>query len=156
MTQEELSVTIRDMGRSVGMCDKFYDKWVDGMSVDTLLDLYHKGLDFCCEKDFPPLDFIRRNFSFDDLHRSKIYLDEKVDVAGESGEYIFLGNCTGRISFGDFCISGVYLRHNSCLNISVKGFSRVFITKYEEGDCLVKCEDKLNVHVYDRRKKKED
>ena len=46
MTQEELSFTLRDMGRSMGMCDKFYDRWIDGMDVDTMLDLYIKGLDF--------------------------------------------------------------------------------------------------------------
>lgn len=155
MTQDELSVTLKDMGRAMGMCDKFYDRWVDGMDVDTLLDMYLRGLDFCVEKDFPPLDFIRRNFGVDDLHRHHIYLDEEVHLEGVSGDYIFLGHCTGCIRFRDFCISGVYLRHTSDLKIRCDGLSRVFITIYECASCDARGADPLNMHVYDRRKRKE-
>lgn len=155
MTQEELSFTLRDMGRSMGMCDKFYDRWIDGMDVDTMLDLYIKGLDFCIEKDFPPLDFVRRNFDTSDLHRHHIYIDEHVDLEGESGDYVFLGRCTGNVHFGDFCISGVYLRHSSEMKIRSEGFSRVFVSLYEESSCDVVANDSFNLHLYDRRKKKE-
>lgn len=155
MTQEELSETLKDMGRAIGMCDKFYDRWIDGMDIDTMLDFYVQGLDFCIEKDFPPLDFIRRNFSMEDLHRHHIYLDENVNLEGESGTYIFLGHCTGRVHFGDFCISGVYIRHSSDLKLLSDGFSRVFVSLYEDGGCDAVAQDSFNLHIYDRRKKKE-
>ena len=155
MTQEELGVTLRDMGRAMGMCDKFYDRWVDGIDIDTMLDMYLRGLDFCVEKDFPPLDFIRRNFDIGDLHRHHIYIDEEVHLEGESGDYIFLGGCTGAVHFPDFSITSVYLRHTSDLKIRGDGFSRVFVTLYEDAECDARCVDPLNMHIYDRRKRKE-
>ena len=153
MKTSELSATIRDMGRSMGMCDKFYDKWIEDVDIDTLIDLYERGFDFCCEKDFPPLEFIRRNFSLDDLHRHNIYVDEEVHLSGENGSYFFLGNCRGDVSFGDYCISDVYMRHTSDLIVRSSGFARVFITLYEDSGCSPVAEDKLNMHIYDKRKK---
>jgi len=153
MTQEELSFTLRDMGRSMGMCDKFYNKWVDGISLDAMLDMYAKGFDFCCQKDFPPLDFIRRNFDREDLHRHNIFIDEEVHLKGGNGSYFFLGKCSGDVEFGDFCISDVYLRHTSSLVVHSSSFARVFITLYEDSDCRAIAEDKFNLHIYDRRKK---
>lgn len=153
MELEELSSTLKSMGRAMGMCDKFYDKWADGMGIDDIIDMYAAGFDFCCQKDFPPLDFIRRNFNREDLHRHKIYVDEEVHLKGESGSYFFLGACKGDISFGDFCISDVYLRHTSELSIQSESFARVFITLYEDADCHAIAKDKFNLHIYDRRKK---
>ena len=71
MTGKDLSVMLREMARSqkTPLCDEWYGKWQDNTDVDELLDKFVSGFDFCVENDYPPLDFIRDNFTKEDLHR---------------------------------------------------------------------------------------
>lgn len=140
------------MARDSGLCDLWYSKWRDSTDIDKLLDMYVRGFDFCVENDYPPLDFIRENFRLDDLHRHHIYLDEDVDIAkGSSDTYIFLGNCTGEIHFSGFAVSNVYIRHKSSINITCDGYSKVFVSLYEDSACSHEVKGMATYKEYDRR-----
>ena len=148
-----LSIELRSMARDNGLCDLWYSKWRDNTDVDKLLDMYVRGFDFCTEHDYPPLDFIRENFRLEDLHRHHIYLDESVAISkGSSDTYIFLGDCTGEIRFSGFAVSNVYIRHDSNINVICDGYSKVFVSLYEDSDCnIVLKSGTATAKTYDRR-----
>lgn len=149
MTDREMNIALREMARQTGACSPILEGWSDEDTVDALAERYIKTLDFATGRDFPPLDFIRKHFRLEDLHRHNIYLDEKVDIEdAKNGIYVFLGACTGRIVFREYGVGTLYLRHETRLQVVSEDVSKVFVRLYELSDC-----DCLsNVRVYDRRK----
>lgn len=135
------------------LCDKWYNDWGDETDVDGLLEKFVAGQDFCINNDYPPLDFIRKNFKKDDLHRHNIFLDEEVNLTdANSGDYVFLGKCSGKIVYSGFKVSSLYLRHESALHIVAKDASRVFVSLYGQSDCKTDGSSFCKLKIYDHRK----
>lgn len=154
MTDKELNITLREMARKAGLCDKWYEEWKNDDSIDVCLDRYVKGFDFAVKNDYPPLDFIRDNFRKEDLHRHNIYLDEKVEIKGaRSGYYVFLGNCTGTIEAHGFNVVSCYLRHDSKVDVSSLDSARVFVTYYDRSGGSTYKDEWGRIKSYDRRRK---
>lgn len=132
MTDRELCISLREMGRAKGMCDKFYDEWKDDDDIDTVIDRFVPGFDFCVKQDYPSLDFVCKNFRKDVLHRHNIYVDEEVDLKAEkSGYYCFLGTCTGKLYVDDLLAVTVYVRHHSDMDIIASNGAKVFVYVYD-------------------------
>ena len=155
MDKMNLSVCLREMARSqkTPLCDEWYKEWNDETDIDELLDKYVRGFDFIVKNDFPPLDFGRKMFNKEDLHKHNIFLDENVDIKAGNGCYIFLGDCTGRIIAEDTKAVVVYLRHNSKVDVKSTYGSRVSVFYYDSSSG--KAEEGVLGHIktYDRRKK---
>ena len=145
ITDKELSVVLRELAcnQSTPLCEQWTKEWKDDSDIDTLLDKFIRGQDFCVENDYPTLEFCRKHFAnrLEDLHRHNIYLDEKVAIDhAYSGFYVFLGDCTGYISADGFCAATIYLRHNSNIRVTSVGAARVFLHYFDNSDgttCLV-------------------
>ena len=137
MEGKELSVTLREMarGQKEPLCDKGYGEWEDDSDVDILLEKYIDGIDFTITNDYPPLDFIRKNFKKEDLHRHNIYIDEEVNlVESNSGVWVLLGKCTGRITFDGWAVANVYVRHESVVRVDAEDLSRVFVNVCDKAE----------------------
>lgn len=131
MTDKELNITLRELARSQGLCDEWYGAWGDDSTIDECLERYVKGFDFVKEHDYPPIDFIRKYFDKEVLRRHNIYLDEGVDIEGRHGYYVFLGKCTGRITFDGFYAATVYVCHDSEIDVVASNGAKVFVTYYD-------------------------
>ena len=156
MTDRELSIALREMARTQvkPLCDEWYKDWQDGCDVDTLLEKYVKGFDFAVENDYPPLEFIRKYFKKEDLHRHHIYLDENIHIdGGESGYYVFLGNCGGTLIIDGFKAVTVYVRHFCNIDVQAKNGSRVQVTYYDRGKGVCSDDGWSRIRKYDRTKK---
>ena len=156
MTERELSISLREMARvqSHPLCDKWYGEWKDDTSVDGLLDKYVRGIDFGVMNDYPPLDFIRKNFKKEDLHRHNIYIDEEVNIVeSHSGIWVLLGKCSGRMTFDSWAVATVHVRHESNMRIDAEDLSRVFVSVYENAECEAKALFGAVVKKYDKKKK---
>ena len=138
MTDKELNIALREMARQAGLCDPWYDAWKDDDSMDKCLTRFVKGFDFACEKNYPPLDFMRQHFGDKKglIHKHHIFLDEEVNIdPAENSVYIFLGDCSGTVCFRDRCVCDVYLRHKSEIGLYSFGMSKVFVSLYDESRC---------------------
>ena len=147
-----ISKTLRSMARSEGMCDRFFSEWEDDTTVGGLVEKFIAGFDFCVERNFPPLSFIRENFDTADLHRHHIYIDEEVDIddAG-SGFWVFLGKCKCSLSFDGSYAATVYVRHDSNVRISAANGAVVFVTAFDNGKVKVVQDKSSKVWKYNRR-----
>ena len=154
MTEKELSIVLREMARTQRkpLCDEWYGEWKDNCGVDILLNKYVRGIDFCIENDYPSLDFIRRNFKKEDLHRHHIYLDEEVSLnESESGYYVFLGHCTGTAWFTGFVAVTIYMRHDSNIWIDAFDGARVMTMLYDKSKSKSRADRYSRVQTLDRR-----
>ena len=140
MNQKELSIVLRELACSqpTPLCQQWTEEWADDTDIDTLLDKYIRGFDFSLKNNYPPLDFCRKNFNKEDLHRHNIYLDEKVAIEdAQNGYYVFIGNCEATIIAKGFKAITVYCRHESKVNVYAFEGARVFVRYYDasNGDC---------------------
>lgn len=152
MTDRELNIALREMARAQGLCDEWYGKWKDEDTLETLFDRYVKGFDFAAEHGYPPLDFARKYFTLDMLHKHNIYLDEEVDVEGAHGYYVFLGKCTGRITFDGFYAAIVYVCHDSNVDVMAANGAKVFVTYHDRSRGRTESDAWSKIKVYDRKK----
>lgn len=156
MTEKELSIVLRELACSqpTPLCKEWTNEWDDESSIDVLLDKFVRGHDFCIKNDYPPLDFCRKNFRKEDLRRHNIYLDDVVDIRGaKSGYYIFLGNCIGEFEIHGYGVATIYMRHDSIVNVTALGASRVFVSYYENSGGDTYKDEWGRIRTYDRRKK---
>ncbi len=154
MTDKELNISLREMARMQGLCDQWYSEWGDNDSLDDCLDRYIRGFDFVQERDWPPLEFIRKHFDKELLHKHHIYLDEKVAINhAESGFYVFLGDCTGYIHADGYCAATIYLKHNSNIKVTVADAARLFLHYFDKSSGVVKEIGCGRIRCYDKRKK---
>ena len=156
MTGKELSIVLRELAcnQPTPLCKQWTEEWKDDTDFNTLVDKFVRGQDFCIQNNYPPLDFIRKNVSKEDLHRHNIYIDEEVNIESAiSGYYIFLGKCTGSITANGYSAVTIYVRHESKIDVTASGAARVFVSYYEnsDGNCINIGYSKLR--KYDRRKK---
>jgi len=152
MTDKELNIALREMARSVGLCDEWYNAWSDDDTIDMCIERFIKGFDFSVDKDWPTLDFIRKNIRKEDLHRHNIYLDEKVDIKGKNGYYVFLGDCSGLIVFSGFVAATVYMRHRSNVDIAAEDGARVFVSYYDKSRGIANYDEWSTIKLYKHQK----
>ena len=140
MTERELSIVLRELACSqpTPLCEKWTEEWKDDADIDELLDKFIRGFDFCVKNDYPPLDFCRRNFKKEDLHRHNIFIDEEVQVAdAENGYYVFLGECRGTVWVNGLKAVTIFVRHGSRIDVCAYDGARVQVRYYDhsEGVC---------------------
>lgn len=141
------------MARNAGLCNEWFGNWKDEDSIDMCLDRFIRGFDFVVKNDYPNLEFIRKNFNTNDLHRHNIYLDEGVIIDdAQNGYYVFLGDCKATLVADGFKAVTVYCRHDSEVNVRAMGGARVFVTYYDQSSGVCKSDEWSNVRRYDRQK----
>lgn len=157
MTDRELSIAIREIGLAHGMCGEYSGKWREDYTQDELIGLFVSGQDFCIEHDFPPLGFIKDNFSKDVLDAHHIYIDYKGELEiTESGTYIFLGDGDVTAVISGFAVADIYARHNTILRTISMENAKVFVTMCDNSSFHgAEVYDSSTIKAYNNRKKKE-
>lgn len=151
MTERETNIALREMASEKGLCEKWYGEWGDDSTLDECAERFVRGLDFCIDKDYPPLDFVRRNIPREVLHRHGIFLDEDVCKFLDNGIYVFMGECTGKIYVAPFKAITVYLLHDSDIDIVADGLARVYVSTYHDASCGARGE---SISIINRKKTK--
>lgn len=100
MTDNELSIKLREDARKIGLCDQWYGEWKDETNQQELIDKYKRGLDFCIKHRWPSKSFIKEHFSQNFLRNNGILVDDTRSYPArhcKNGyiyirEYVLIGN----------------------------------------------------------------
>ena len=140
MELSEINRVLRDKAVKAGLCDEWQSKiWNRDLSIEELLYIYKKGIDFSVKNKWFSYDFIKKAFQKDELHKANIYLDEEVDLDGsESGIYVFTGNCNGTLVIDGLVAVTVYVLDSCNVSVKASGGAKVFVSYYHDssGSCL--------------------
>lgn len=154
MTERELNIALREMARDAGLCERWYSDWSDDDTLDECFDRFVRGHDFCVEKDWPSLEFSRRSFDKEDLHRHNIYLDDDVDIENaENGYYVFLGDSKVTLHVTGFKAVTVYCRHDSKVDVEASDGARVFVFYYDRSTGNCRSDEYSNIKMINRNRK---
>ena len=155
MTLSELNSFLRNKAIKFGLCQEWQNTiWNCELSYSELLDIYIKGFDFSLDNDWLDYEFCKREFPAEELHAHNIYIDEDVDLEGENGYYIFIGHCTGKVTFDGLYAATVYVLRDSNISVCSYGGARTLALVYDRGRILSRSDNFSHIKVLDRRNKK--
>lgn len=158
MTDRELNIALREMARSAGLCDAWYEEWKDNDTLDSCMERYIRGFDFVKNNDWPSLEFSREHFTkrIDLLHKHHIYFDEEVNITDvENGFYAFIGHCKAYMEVEGMKVVTIYCRHDSVVDVKATGGAIVFVKYYDQSAGITATDgfSKIRRYVYNTEKK---
>lgn len=130
----ELQELIKQEGIKVGMCEKFQELW-GNPNLETLCEYFHRGQDFCIEKDFPSLDIIEPYA--DDVTKYGIYA--KDGIAKSQLHVVALGNSNVEIDVTS--VTDVTVRHNATVRISLHGKCLCYVSARDNCKVIIEHKD---------------
>lgn len=144
-SKENINKMLKAKAMNLGLCRQWTDEWSLESDFETLVDKYKRGLDFCIEHNYPSNELIKTMFDRDALIENHIYVDENLDVSNcKSDIYVIQGDSDVSITFGDYCVATIFVRHSSKVSIVCKDHARVFVRLY----------DMCSAHVYQHNESK--
>ncbi len=131
----DIQEIILSAGKSAGMCNQFQSELLSGeKSIDELCAMYHRGLDFCIEKNFPSREIVAL-FNPTDLARNGIYYDTtNYDILNQK-HIVVNGNSDVDIYIDD--ISDIYVRDNSKVRLHIRNNAFVYVTIRDNAEVSV-------------------
>lgn len=143
----ELVEQLKNDGIAKGLCQAWQDKLKPGVSMERLVKLFIRGIDFCVKNDFPTLDFMRNNFK-GKCEPYGAYVDD-VFASENIPDVVLNGECDAKLTYSGYTVSRVVIRHSSKANITIYGHSCVTIDVFDNGKLdLVTVGTRCKVIVY--------
>lgn len=142
---KRIGIDIAKKAKIIGICEEWYQDLKKIDSVESLANMYIKGIDFCLANNFPSNDYIRTNFK-GKIEEFGIHIDEEFD-ASNWRKIVALGSCRATIEINHFYISEIFLKNNSILNLKAKDHAFVMIDAFDDAKIKVKTYGEAKVVV---------
>lgn len=96
----DLKAKLMEQARGLGICGAGFSE-MRSLGEDALIDYYLRNPDWCMERDYPTLGFLRENFSASKLEEKGIFIDRtfRGEVLNDRQVYVF-HNCKGTVKTG--------------------------------------------------------
>lgn len=148
---KDLREQLIDIAHAKGICSDGFKQMLQSPDIDALVKYYIANPDWCMERDFPSLSFLREHFA--DIGNKGIFVDKEFngELLNERQVYIF-HHCKGTIKVSlnvDKAIIPMLYFANGC-NVAIKVYSlpllaRMCIPIYIFGENEITTEDDGNV-----------
>lgn len=124
-----LQQEILEEAKKFGICDKFRKELEDReLTTDQLLTMYHRGLDFCMENNFPSRKIVRQ-FRIADLHRNGIYYDYDGDIHFRKSFLVINGKSNVDVTISR--VTTLYLRDNSKARLTLDDGAFCYVSLHD-------------------------
>lgn len=144
-------------GKAKGLCRDYQRKIGASRSIEDLVKLFIKGIDFCVNNDYPTLDFMRAHFK----GKSEPFggfVDDDLPELKNMPDVVLNGHCRAFLEYDGYQVARVVARHTSeaAVNVSERAIvtidafdtvkltvavagrdAKVYVNKY--GDAQVVC-----------------
>lgn len=147
-TTNTLSMQLRHMARQNGLCDEWFSNWHDDATVDELINMYLKGIDFSIAHAWLPNDFIKSHFDASILSEHGIFVDARDVNECNMPTVVFNGGSRGHLYYDHFHVGNIYVRHNSHVIINISDYARCFIEVYDDSVVTVENNSNNRIFVY--------
>jgi hypothetical protein len=145
---ETINKYILSKAKASGICDEWAEMISGTDSIDGLLAMYRRGVDFCLEKNFPCNEDLVR-LGGDRLAAHGIYIDTAVDLP-KNDFIVCLGKTAGIIYADGYQTTQVFVKHTSNMTVIAKQRSFVVIDCFDDAQVDVEAygASKVLVNVY--------
>lgn len=108
-----------------------------GVSVKRLTELYVRGIDFCIQRDYPTLDFMRDHFRGECEPYGVFVDDEVAEPIKNRPDVVLNGDCKAVMEYDGYTVSRVFIRHNGQAAINVSDHAMVTIDAFDNAKLVV-------------------
>jgi hypothetical protein len=123
-------------------------------SVDDLLKMYVRDIDFCLETEFPsPSDLVQYGGEW--LAQYGIYVNHTAPLqVVERGFVVLLDKCRVKLTAEPFSASEVYIKHHSTVTLHAHPNAAVFLDVFDNAELHVQADtlSKVTVYAYGKAK----
>lgn len=131
--------------KKYGLCAEWYRKMLAVTTYKQLAEMYFDGDDWSMEKDFPSLSILRQ-------HKGAVLPYGLVVDSTEKFEnnfrIAFFGNSESEISYSDYAVGNVIVRHQSKVKIKAYGNAKVFVNLIDEARVEIETSENAKVIIY--------
>ncbi|WP_280646686.1 MULTISPECIES: hypothetical protein [unclassified Dysgonomonas] len=106
------------------------------MSIESMVKLFIRGIDFCISEDFPTLEFIRVNFK-GKCEQYGAFVDDEVNGRKNAPDTVLNGNCKAMMEYDGFTVSRIFIRHNSQAAVIASDNAMVTIDAFDNSNLAV-------------------
>lgn len=118
-----------------GGCSDGLNQLILSGDINDRIKCFLDRIDFCLAKDFPTLDYMRKNQ--DALMQHSVFVDRKL-VRDNPERLVLLGKCDFEVNFSGFSVSRIYAKHDAFLIVTAKDNSFVVIDALDNAKVFVK------------------
>ena len=131
--------------KKYGLCAEWYRKMLSVTTYKQLAEMYFDGDDWSMEKDFPSLSILRQHKG--DILPYGLVVDS-TEKFENNFRIAFFGNSESEISYTDYAVGNVIVRHQSKVKIKASGSSKVFVNLIDEARVEIEATENAEVIVY--------
>ena len=131
--------------KKYGLCAEWYKKMLAVTTYKQLADMYFDGDDWSMEKDFPSLSILRQHKG-SILHYGLVV--DSTEKFENNFRIAFFGNSESEISYSDYAVGNVIVRHQSKVKIKASGSSKVFVNLIDEARVEIETSENASVIIY--------
>lgn len=132
----ELVDQLKQDGVAKGLCRIWRGKLRSGVSMEDLIKLYIKGIDFCISEDYPTLDFIRSNFK-GKCEPYGAFVDDEISERKNAPDTVLNGFCKAMLEYDGYSVSRAFIRHDSQVAINASDYAMVTIDAFDNANLVV-------------------
>lgn len=127
------------------ICDEWFIKLQQTKSIDELIKMYMRGIDFCFSNDYPSKDYIREHFK-GKMESYGVFLDDVIAIDNKR-KVILLGESIASLTYTDFNVCQLYLRDKSVANVVAKDNCILCIDIFYNSKLNIVCNDNSKVII---------
>ena len=132
----ELNKQLKQDGIAVGLCSQYQGLLDRSDTVEKMVRLFIRGIDFCIKNDYPTLDFMRKNFKGKSEPYGG-YVDDEVLGLRNAPDVVLNGDCKAVLEYDEYSVSRLFIRHNSQAAVNVSDHAILTIDAFDSSHLVV-------------------
>ncbi len=132
----ELNKQLKQDGIAVGLCAQYQGLLDRSDTVEKMVRLFIRGIDFCIKNDYPTLDFMRKNFK-GKSEPFGAYVDDEITGLRNAPDIVMNGGCKALLEYDEYSVSRIYIRHSSQAAVNVSDHAIVTIDAFDNSHLVV-------------------
>lgn len=127
----ELNHKLRTEAIGLGLCEQWQGDWQRDKTRDQLIAMFKRGIDFCIERKWPSVDFVRQHFLQRELHENQVHFGEDDLAATFDNGVAVCKECKGEITIKPLAVNTLYLIDCEDVHITALRQSILYIHLYD-------------------------
>ena len=123
-------------GKAKGLCLQYQGLLDRCQTIEDMVRLFIRGIDFCITNDYPTLEFMRANFKGKSEPFGG-YVDDEIQGLRNAPDVVLNGNCKAMLEYDEYSVSRIYIRHGSQAAVNVSDHAVLTIDAFDNSHVVV-------------------
>ncbi len=132
----ELNRQLIEDGKAKGLCRQYQGLLDRSQTIEDMVRLFIRGIDFCIKNDYPTLEFMRANFKGKSEPFGG-YVDDEITGLRNAPDIVMNGGCKALLEYDEYSVSRIYIRHSSQAAVNVSDHAIVTIDAFDNSHLVV-------------------